>query len=130
MDDRLRQLQRQAKTSNDPETIWHYTHLLEKLVGDKDINIKLWMVQFTCWDRSDLSWSDGMYLTKALAAKSACATILEFSVSWVCCDESQALHDARQALYNEGAYEKLIDEFNIISDDEIKLVEMSEYDDT
>jgi hypothetical protein len=125
VDDRLRKLQRQAQTSGDPDTVWKYIGLLERLVGEGDIKLKLWMVKFTHYDRSDLSWNDGMYLTKTLAAKSACNDILEFSAEWIDCDESQALHDARKALYDAGKYEELLDNYHETgADDTFELVEM------
>jgi hypothetical protein len=124
VDDKLRKLQRQAQISGSLETVWHYAYLLEKLIGERDIKLKLWLVKFTHYDRSDLSWNDGMYLSKTLAAKSACDDILELMADWVDCDESQALHDARVALYEAGEYEKLMDEYHGLSQDTFELVEM------
>ena len=124
MDDKLRKLQRQAQTSGDLETVWRYTNLLERLVDKGDIKLKLWMVAFIHYERSDLSWIDGMYLSKTLAAKSACDTALEFSTEWVYDATSQSRHDAWQAIYDAGCYEALLAAFNSVSDDTFELREM------
>ena len=124
MDERLRKLQRQAQTSGDSDTVWKYIGLLERLIGEEDIKLKLWMVKFTHYERSDLSWNDGMYLTKALAAKSACDVALEFSADWVCDEVSQARHDSWQFIYNAECYEALLAAHNSVSEDTFELVEM------